>query len=132
MARTRWEAPPCAWEVDAWSDLPTVLLPSVQRFLTLSAPGCPSLKDGQALRSVERPGLDPVQNIGLIIQFRHRTGQADPIQYFLLPGCFHLSQGRIAPLSVVPGTEVFKECSICLQVRIDPVVLLGEEGVGPA
>jgi hypothetical protein len=54
-------------------------------------------KQREALVRVEEIGLDIVDDLGLATECRHRPGEADPIQKFLLAGVLDLRGREIAP-----------------------------------
>src|SRR5215470_1945691 len=90
------------------------------------------LEQREALVGVERPRLDEVALIGLAAELLHGADQHVPIEHLLLPRALDGLQGPRAPCLVVSDAQRLVEAAVLLDVGIELVVLVGEEGVRPA
>src|SRR5262245_11573219 len=87
---------------------------------------------GKALVRVERPRLDEVALVGLPAELLHCPGEAEPVEQLLLAGLLDVGERGAAPRLVVADAERLVELPVGLDVRIELVVLVDEERVGPA
>src|SRR4026207_207467 len=88
------------------------------------------LPAGKALVGVERPRVDELALVGLPAQLLHRPGKHEPVQHFLLARRLDGGERRLAPGLVVARAKRLVEATVGLDVRVELVVLVGEEGVG--
>jgi len=90
------------------------------------------LEDRETLVGIEDVAFDEGRPGRGSLQLGHRSGKAEPVQHFLLPGIFDILEGSVPPFRVVSGQERFVEGSIAFNVGMQAPGLVVKKCVGPA
>src|SRR4051812_15801652 len=89
-------------------------------------------ESGKALAGVEDPRLNEVAPRGTLPQMVHGSGQADPVQQFLLAIGLYFLRAQITPPRRPPVAELVIAGTIRLDVRPEIMMFLHQERVRPA
>src|SRR4030081_3611400 len=112
----------------SWTSFPVLLLASAVLVLLLASA---VLEHGKTLVGVEDIGGDELRPRQVQAEFVDRTGQAEPVEHFMLTGIDDVAAGGGLARRVVAVDEQLIQPAIGGSVRGDVPRLVGQERVRP-